>query len=212
MSSHGEMERLERAMAVWLAYRAAPGDEPLDAFLARHGELRDLLEPLAEEGAEPIAEGDRMLGEYRLEREIGRGGMGVVYAAWQGVLDRYVALKVLPDHLTRSPKSVARFKREAATAGRLQHPGIVEIFSVSSVGDVHFFAMELIDGLPLNRVLAALARHDCDALTGSSLAEALAAPPQAWAVPHEVLHDGEPAAASGLGLISSSSPSYFTNA
>jgi len=67
----------------------------------------------------------RTVGDFRIIREIGRGGMGVVYEAQQISLNRIVALKVLPAHLTLRQESVERFKREASTAARLKHPGMV---------------------------------------------------------------------------------------
>ncbi len=86
------------------------------------------------------------LGDYRLVREIGRGGMGLVYEAQQISLQRTVALKVLPPHLTLSRTRIERFRREAQAAAKLQHPGIVPILGVGEVRDVHFFAMELVEG------------------------------------------------------------------
>jgi eukaryotic-like serine/threonine-protein kinase len=72
----------------------------------------------------------RELGDYRLVREIGRGGMGVVYEAEQVSLGRRVALKVLPGHVVGDPKALARFHREAKAAARLHHTNIVPVFEV----------------------------------------------------------------------------------
>src|SRR5262249_17340196 len=64
------------------------------------------------------------------------------------------ALKVLPPHVTLDPRAVERFQREARAAARLHHPGIVEIHAVGEVAGTHFFAMELVDGVPLDVVVA----------------------------------------------------------
>jgi hypothetical protein len=93
------------------------------------------------------------LGDFRIVRELGRGGMGVVYVAEQLSLGRLVALKVLPAHLTLRPDAVERFRREASMAARLRHPGIVEIHAVGEEAGTHWFAMELVAGTPLDRVL-----------------------------------------------------------
>jgi serine/threonine-protein kinase len=71
-----------------------------------------------------------LAGEYSLERELGRGGMGIVYLARDVQLDRDVAIKVLPSHLARTTESRERFLREARTAARLSHPHIVPIHRV----------------------------------------------------------------------------------
>ena len=70
----------------------------------------------------------RRLGEFELIRELGRGGMGVVYEAVQSSLGRRVALKVLADRLGLTPKAAERFRREAATAAKLHHTNIVPVY------------------------------------------------------------------------------------
>lgn len=93
------------------------------------------------------------IGRYRILREIGRGGMGVVYEAEQSSPQRRVALKVLQASLT-TPEAVRRFERETEILGRLRHPGIAHIYEAvldaGQADDRPFFAMELIDGLPLD--------------------------------------------------------------
>ncbi|MGH7151760.1 MAG: protein kinase domain-containing protein, partial [Planctomycetota bacterium] len=95
----------------------------------------------------------RTLGDFRLIREIGRGGMGVVYVAEQGTLRRTVALKVLPIDLTASPARVERFKREAEAAARLHHSNIVPIFAAGAEEGQHWIAMEFVEGTSLDRLL-----------------------------------------------------------
>jgi serine/threonine protein kinase/formylglycine-generating enzyme required for sulfatase activity len=88
----------------------------------------------------------RVLGDFRLLREIGRGAMGVVYLARQISLNREVAVKVLPPHVTVSERQIERFRREAIAAGKLTHPGIVPIHSVGEAEGMHYFAMEYVPG------------------------------------------------------------------
>jgi WD40 repeat protein/serine/threonine protein kinase/tetratricopeptide (TPR) repeat protein len=87
-------------------------------------------------------------GEFRIVREIGRGGMGVVCEAFQGSLNRHVALKFLPEH-----GDLARFRREARAAGRLHHTNIVPVFGVGEQNRRHFYVMQYIAGRGLDVVL-----------------------------------------------------------
>lgn len=112
--------------------------------------------PAARLGNQAIAMPDR-LGEFTLLHEIGRGGMGVVYDAVQESLDRHVALKVLPGELTGEPSLLARFQRETRMIARLEHDHIVPVYSVGFDEDVHYFAMKLVRGVGLDRLLAYLA-------------------------------------------------------
>ncbi len=149
--------------------------ERLERFLFVAKGLRGATaSPLPEDfgqGLDQAAELGRELGDFRLIREIGRGGMGVVFEAEQISLARRVALKVLPSHLTLRPESVERFKREASTASRLRHPGIVEIYSVGDENGTHFFAMEMVDGIPLNRIIEELKGEVSFPLTGDRLTD-----------------------------------------
>src|SRR5439155_16773390 len=87
-----------------------------------------------------------LVGGYSLERELGRGGMGVVYLAREVRLDRPVAIKLLPPGMARDGTLRERFLREARTAAKLSHPHIIPIFTVDEVGDFVFFAMAYVDG------------------------------------------------------------------
>ncbi len=87
-----------------------------------------------------------LAGQYSLERELGRGGMGVVYLAREVQLDRLVAIKVLPPALAARPELRERFLREARTAAKLSHPNIVPIFRVDDVGGFVFFVMAYVEG------------------------------------------------------------------
>lgn len=94
-----------------------------------------------------------LAGEYSLQRELGRGGMGVVYLARDVQLDRDVAIKVLPTHLAHNAVDRERFLREARTAARLSHPHIVPIHRVGESGGFVFFVMSFIDGESLGERL-----------------------------------------------------------
>jgi formylglycine-generating enzyme required for sulfatase activity/tRNA A-37 threonylcarbamoyl transferase component Bud32 len=98
----------------------------------------------------------RRLGDFLLLREIGRGGMGVVYEAMQETLGRKVAVKVLIDSFAVRNDAVRRFQREAKAAARLHHTNIVPVFGVGEQGGTHYFAMQFISGQGLDRVLAAV--------------------------------------------------------
>ncbi|QDV44653.1 Serine/threonine-protein kinase PrkC [Stieleria neptunia] len=99
------------------------------------------------------------LGDFTIQREIGRGGMGIVYEASQKSLDRRVAIKLLPLASLLDARQIARFKNEAHAAGLLQHPNIVPIYSVGSERGVHYYAMQFIDGESIDAKVTS-ARHD----------------------------------------------------
>ncbi len=98
------------------------------------------------------------LGEFHILREVGRGGMGVVYEAIQESLNRHVALKVLPFSSLLGPTQLERFRREARAAAGLHHTNIVPVFGVGEDSGVHFFAMQYIEGQSLDRVLREVQR------------------------------------------------------
>ena len=93
------------------------------------------------------------LGDYQIVRELGRGGMGVVYEAIQEELGRHVALKVLPSAALLKPNNLERFRREAKTAARLHHTNIVPVYGVGAQDGIHFYAMQFIQGQGLDTVL-----------------------------------------------------------
>jgi serine/threonine protein kinase len=98
------------------------------------------------------------LGDYRILREIGHGGMGIVYEAEQESLRRRVALKVLPAGSLMDRQLRQRFQREARAAARLHHTNIVPVFGAGEEGGLLYYVMQLIDGLGLDRVLAEIRR------------------------------------------------------
>jgi serine/threonine protein kinase/Flp pilus assembly protein TadD len=141
--------------------------------------------------AQPPEETRGALGDYRIVREIGRGGMGVVYEAEQVSLGRKVALKVLPFAAMLDQKQLQRFQNEARAAASLRHPNIVQVHFVGCERAVHFYAMDHIEGQTLGEVIRHLrgleglegdAPDDADqavANLADSLASGRFAPPKA---------------------------------
>jgi tetratricopeptide (TPR) repeat protein len=102
---------------------------------------------------------ERRFGRYEIREEISRGGMGIVYKAWDTILGRDVALKVLRGDPDSSPESVRRFWREAKTIAALRHPSIVPIHDIGEENGTHYFTMDFVDGETL-QALAAAGRLD----------------------------------------------------
>lgn len=98
------------------------------------------------------------LGDYQILREIGRGGMGIVYEAEQISLQRRVALKILPFAAALDPRRLERFKNEAQAAAKLHHSNIVPVYAVGCEGGVYYFAMQMIEGASLADMIARLKR------------------------------------------------------
>lgn len=113
--------------------------------------------PTAEPG--PALESSTPIGDFQIVREIGRGGMGIVYEATQLSLGRRVALKVLPLAASFDAKYLQRFRQEAQAAAQLHHSSIVPVYAVGCERGIHYYAMQLIDGQSLDRVLQQLRRE-----------------------------------------------------
>ena len=92
----------------------------------------------------------KRLGHYEIVSELGRGGMGVVYKAYEPALDRHVAIKVLSDQMAEDPLVVARFQREARSVAALHHPNIIQIFFIGESEGRHYFVMEFVEGESLS--------------------------------------------------------------
>jgi serine/threonine protein kinase len=135
----------------------------LATFFAGQDQLGRLTAPLREAVSavqestieEKLAESGR-LGDFRIVREIGRGGMGVVYEAMQISLGRRVALKVLPFAAALDSKQLQRFKNEAHAAAGLQHTNIVPVYFVGCERGVHFYAMQFVEGQTLAALIQEL--------------------------------------------------------
>src|SRR5260221_8327986 len=167
-------ELVDAAIADWLEGSEAGQAPGARDFLARYPDLvqelkvfladRERFDRLAAKVApanfshrailcsEPAG---RRLGDFEVIREIGRGGMGIVYEARQISLKRPVALKVLNSGPYLDPRAVQRFRREAEAAAMLRHANIVPIFATGEEAGVYFFAMELVQGPSLDRIVRA---------------------------------------------------------
>ncbi|MBI1325815.1 protein kinase [bacterium] len=156
-------------------YRA--GERPriqeyLDRYPELADEIRELLPTMAEieqvkadeqEGVKqdddaPSAPALERLGDFRILREVGKGGMGIVYEAEQVSLGRHVALKVLPRSMLLDNRARRRFEREAKSAARLHHTNIVPVFGVGEQDGLPYYVMQFIQGLGLDIVLEELVK------------------------------------------------------
>jgi serine/threonine protein kinase/tetratricopeptide (TPR) repeat protein len=190
ISAHGAprqelVDVLERYMAD-LENGVSPDEQ---ALLAAHPDLADELLPYLESlrlldgatremrlprtgtnGAHDNASPQtaRQIGEYRIVREIGRGGMGIVYEAHQKSLNRKVALKILPFAAVLDQRQIARFRNEAQAAAQLHHPHIVPVFAVGQEQGVNYYAMQYIDGQSLEQAIRELRSNEIRRATNST--------------------------------------------
>src|SRR4051812_41903885 len=172
-ADYGKFDELAEEFAARLRRGERPGlQEYIDRAPELADEIRDMFPALVEvervEEDQPQRPGaveavvalppPCQVGDYRVIREIGRGGMGVVYEAEQVSLGRRVALKVLPGQVSRDPVTLARFRREARSAAQLHHTNIVPVFEVGKDGEVSYYAMQFIQGQGLDQVIDELRR------------------------------------------------------
>ncbi|HEX7448957.1 MAG TPA: protein kinase [Pirellulales bacterium] len=154
----GELPDIDEYFTRW------PGDPlVLRQALAALKLLRLSSAKEAGEVALEVADASGRLGDFQLLREIGRGGMGVVYEAEQHSLGRRVALKLLPLAGMLDPRQLQRFLNEAHAAARLNHPNIIDVIAVGCERGVHFQAMRLIEGPTLADVIEELRKEQPDA-------------------------------------------------
>ena len=168
-----ERDPLE-VLAAEFAERQRRGESPsISEYVAQNPELatdiRELFPTIASierlKSHQELGSGTRVslgaapperLGDFRILREIGRGGMGIVYEAFQESLSRHVAVKVLPRQSLLEATQLRRFQREAQTAAKLHHTNIVPVFGVGEHEGFHYIVMQLIGGIGLDAVLAKL--------------------------------------------------------
>ena len=125
--------------------------DPSDAGLAPTTMAKT---PVNDEFAAPTAEElTALLPQFRVEAELGRGGMGVVYRGVQLNLERSVAIKLLAPHLAADPAFAERFTREARALARMTHPNIVAVYDFGRAGPYFYLAMEFVDGANLRHVM-----------------------------------------------------------
>jgi serine/threonine protein kinase/WD40 repeat protein len=168
MNRHPIEELAEEFLA-----RYRRGDRPvISEYTERYpdlaGEIRDLFPALMvmEEAGRRDADRNQVrgtvpdrVGDYRILREIGRGGMGIVYEAEHEALGRHIAIKVLPTHALLDSRHLERFRREARAAAKLHHTNIVPVFGVGEQAGLQFYVMQYIPGLGLDQILVELRRQ-----------------------------------------------------
>lgn len=177
-------EFLRRLVAECVERYEEEGEGAVDALCGKHPEQADALRRrvailgrmgLLETGS--AAEGRPLperLGDFRLLRKLGGGGMGVVYLAEQEPLGRRVALKLVRPEQLFFLGARKRFRREAEAAARLQHPGIVPVYTVGEETGIPYFAMELVEGCTMAEVIRTLNGRGSEILSGKDLAQAIA--------------------------------------
>ncbi len=173
-------------LAAEFVERQRGGQSPsISEYAAKHPELAAEIEDLfpaivaleqlkaqkAEAGSGRVSLGApklERLGDFRILGEIGRGGMGIVYEAFQESLGRHVAVKVLPRQSLLDAKHLQRFQRESQTAARLHHTNIVPVFGVGEQEGFHYIVMQLIRGVGLDAILARIQQADRPSGAGSA--------------------------------------------
>ena len=222
----GELARLCEEISDRLR-RQEPVD--LEDYVARWpahaNELRQLLPamrmmaglpaespPTSADATDPGVIANQSLGDFRIVREIGRGGMGIVYEAEQLSLRRNVALKVLPFAAVLDSRQLRRFHNEAQAAALLHHPQIVPVFGVGCERGVHYYAMQLIEGPTVAQVIREL--RTCVGLDPPLPEETLTTAPLAGQhvdrVPDSVKKVGAPGGPDAAPLADPASPSRST--
>ncbi len=183
--------------------RLRRGEQPrLEEFVEKYPEISDLLRTVIPglQAAEQVpdisassAPGSsrpalKSLGDFNILREVGRGGMGIVYEAEQVSLGRRVALKVLLHHATANSRQRSRFLREARSAARLHHTNIVPVFGVGEEGDTDYYVMQLIEGKGLDEVLIELRQLCPRLLRPQSVVDGTNATPNTSSIAQSLLH------------------------
>jgi serine/threonine protein kinase len=187
--SPGDEARLFAAAQEYLAELESGRPLPRARFVERFTDLADRLTPYLDalemvHGATPLLNSSTQrrvaepvlpiepLGDFHIVREIGRGGMGVVYEAIQLSLGRRVALKVLPFVAALDARQLQRFKNEAQAAAHLHHTNIVPVYAIGCERGVHYYAMQLIDGQNLASLIQELRPRPTEVERRKSIAAA----------------------------------------
>jgi serine/threonine protein kinase len=169
-SDGGRESRFQEVVACYLEGLERGQTDDLPGLLQRHPDLAEeiaaffdnqeriarLVPARTGKGATDESPMPPAIGDYRIVRQVGRGGMGIVYEAEQISLGRRVALKVLPFAATMDPRHLQRFHNEARAAASLDHPHIVKVHAVGCERGVHFYAMQFIEGQSLDTFLRRL--------------------------------------------------------
>ena len=197
----GDPTEVDEILFRFLERLEEDGEGAVETLLDRHPDhartLRERIAVLRRAGLLPVAGGKgelpaaddlEQLGDFRLVRKLGAGGMGVVYLAQQQSLDRWVALKLIRPELAYFEASQSRFQREVEVIASLQHPGIVPIYSVGEERGIPFFAMQPIDGCSLADLAEELQGRPPSEITGQSVGEAVRR--RAAAIREALGHDG----------------------
>ncbi len=179
-SSSATRDPLDALAEEFFELRRAGSAPDFESWLARHQQHADALRemiPALEALQNAVAprraaapEPGSLLGNFRVIREVGRGGMGVVFEAIEEPLRRRVALKVLPFQALLDSRLRERFDREAKAAARLDHPNIVPVYGAGEADGVPYFAMRFVEGRTLDALLAGIGADDL--LDGSASCEA----------------------------------------
>ena len=168
--------------------RLKRGEQPqLDDLVGQYPEIKGILETVIPglQAAEPSTslpaadavtrDAPKQLGDFRILRQIGRGGMGIVYEAEQISMSRRVALKVLPLAGLVDELKIRRFQNEVRAVAALDHPNIVSVYMVGEERGVHYYAMQLIRGRSLSEVILSLrqAHDEGEKFDGTSISRRL---------------------------------------
>lgn len=168
---------LERLVETYCLRVDAGDDDALESLCAQHPEhaeeLRQRVQLLDEFMGDPGPErsgpsGQDRIGRFELREPIGRGGMGVVFRAFDPEVGREVALKIMSAAAAMEPRQRDRFRREVRAVARLSHPGILPVYEVGDDGGTTFYVMELIDGRSLQVILSDLMESRIDVTTLSA--------------------------------------------
>jgi tetratricopeptide (TPR) repeat protein len=154
-TAHEASEQIEEANTLYEKVLACDYHyQDVEERLERtRGILQSQTAPTLSAPVGPMGGNSAQEGRYRITGTLGRGGMGIVYKAKDSVLDRIVALKVLPEAFKENPQALKNFLREAKSAAQLNHPNIVTVYDAGEQDGVYYIAMEYVDGKTLKEIV-----------------------------------------------------------